>query len=240
MRDQHDRQRQRATQLGQFAIELLPRDLVHGRERFIQQQYLRIAGQRARHRHALLLAAGEFRGPACFEAFEMDPVQQFAAPPVAFGGRPMRHRGGDIAERRQMRKQCVALEHESGGARLGRAVDAGSRVEPRVRSAHDAAFAGPMQAGDAAQDRRLAAAGGADQRQRFAGCAIDVRIERDRRALRDAQMKAPVRCGNGRHAAVRPRGREVEYAIAIATSEHASNTAAMVAAPEASKACIRS
>jgi hypothetical protein len=70
----------------------------------------------------------------------------------------VRKRGFDIVLRRQVRKQRIALEDESGRALLRRAIDVRLGVEPCLTTALDPAQGGAAQPRDAAQDRRLAAA----------------------------------------------------------------------------------
>ncbi len=62
-----------------------------------------------------------------------------------------------------MRKQRVALEHRAHRARLRRPAGQILAVE------QDAAAVRQIEAGDHAQQRRLAAAGGPEQREEFAG-----------------------------------------------------------------------
>jgi hypothetical protein len=70
---------------------------------------------------------------------------------------------GDVGENGAVRPQRVGLEHEAEPARLGRQVDLARGVEQHVAADVDRAAVRPLEAGDGAQQRGLAAAGGAEQ-----------------------------------------------------------------------------
>ncbi len=65
--DKQDRNGQSPPQRGEFRLQLAACGAIDGGKRLIQQQHRRIARQRPRHCHPLLLAAGEFGGPPVFE-----------------------------------------------------------------------------------------------------------------------------------------------------------------------------
>ena len=64
------RDAQAALQLAQFEAHALAQFGVEIAERFVQEQHLRLAHQRARQREPLLLAAGQLRGHAIFVAVQ--------------------------------------------------------------------------------------------------------------------------------------------------------------------------
>ena len=72
--------REPAPNLAQLRVEALPRDLVDRGKRLVEEQNLRIASERPRDRHALLLAAGELGGRRPSQAAEMHEVEQVARP----------------------------------------------------------------------------------------------------------------------------------------------------------------
>ena len=123
VRDQHDRHRERAAQRGQLAIELVPRHAVDGGERFVEQQHLRVARERAGDRDALLLAAGQRRRPPRLEARPGAPAPAARAPA---------RRAPPAADARARRSRCAART----GA--GTARSAGTRGRPSAAAAFSA------------------------------------------------------------------------------------------------------
>ena len=156
----------------------LARAAVHRGERLVQQQHAGIAGQRARHRDALLLAAGELARPPLLETRDVRLREPRPRLRIAFGGRPVEERAGDVLERRQVRKQPVVLRDVADGTLARRPVDAVRRVEPDVVVERDATTAWPQQPGDRAQQRRLAAARRADDADDLARGEREVEVER--------------------------------------------------------------
>ncbi len=63
---------------------------VERRERFVEQQHLRLDGERAGKRDALLLAAGHLVGEAVGEMIELDQAEHFLDAVVDLGLRPCR------------------------------------------------------------------------------------------------------------------------------------------------------
>ena len=181
--------RRRAPQR-QFALEPLPRHPVHRREGFVEQQHLRVARQRPRHRHALLLAAGQLRRHPRFQSGEVNAGEQLARP----AARAPRRQVADAPRSRCPAPTGAETARSSGTRSRWSAAAACDRcrrgVEPGRRRI-DAPGARAVQAGDAAQHRRLAAARRSDQRQRF--------------ARRAGELALPA--GSARCCAGAPRGR---------------------------------
>ena len=75
--DQDDRHRQLPAQVRKFAIELLPGRLVDCRKRFVEQEHVGIAGERAGDRDPLLLAARESGWPAMLKPRQVDKIEEF-------------------------------------------------------------------------------------------------------------------------------------------------------------------
>ena len=85
--------------------QLLPHLRVERAERLVEQQHLRLRGQRAGQRDALPLAAGELRRIARAEALEPDQLQQLVARAraiSAFGDAAHAQAEADVVERSVM------------------------------------------------------------------------------------------------------------------------------------------
>ena len=117
-------------------------------QRLVEQKHARVASECPREPHALALAArerlrlgaGELRNPETLEQ-----VPNAVAPRVA-----------DVLLHRHVREQRVVLEHEADAAALGRQVDPRFGVEQHCAVELDPPAVGSGQAGDRAQDGRLA------------------------------------------------------------------------------------
>jgi hypothetical protein len=123
-------------------------------EGLVQQQRLGAAGQRARERHALLLAARELVRQAPGERRDPDHLQQprdpLAAPLAA--GEPE----ADVVLDAQVGEEGALLGHVADAALLRRQVRA--PVIQRLLAERHGAPLGALEAGDHPQQRRLAAA----------------------------------------------------------------------------------
>ena len=184
--------RELGVQALQLHIQALARAAVHRGERLVQQQHAGIAGQRARHCDALLLAARELARPSLLETRDVRLREPRPRLCIAFRGRPVEERAGDVLERRQVRKEPVVLRDVADGTLASRPVDAVRRVEPDVVVERDATTAWPQQPGDRAQQRRLAAARRADDADDLARGEREVEVERRPVvAERDAQCHRP-------------------------------------------------
>ncbi len=153
--------------LSQQRVDLLAHAAAQRRvqrgERLVQQQRLRTSGQRAGERHALLLAAGELVRQAPCQRRDPDHLQQPGDPLAA--ALAAREPEADVVLDAQMGEQGAFLGHVADAALLGREVRA--PVVERLRAEGDRAPLGALEAGDHAQQRRLAAAGEAEHgRQR--------------------------------------------------------------------------
>ena len=128
--------------------------------------------ERAGERHALLLAAGELVGHAVFHALEADHAQDAVdfLGDLLLGELAQLEAVGDVVEDVVVRQQGVALEDHRGVALVGRELVDGLAAEV------DLALVGALEAGDHAQDRGLAAAGGAQQRHELARGDLDVGV----------------------------------------------------------------
>jgi len=130
-------------------------------QRLVEEQHARPPRERARERDALALAAREIPRARARQVGDAKAVEK----PVEGAAE------GDVLGHGQVREERVVLEDEPDGAFLGAAVDA--RVEPRL-AAHDAAALRPNEARDCAQQRRLARARRADERDRLSGRDLEL------------------------------------------------------------------
>ena len=89
-----------------------------------------------------------------------------------------------------------------------------------------------MQAGDAAQQRRFAAAGGTDQRQQLARRALERGVERDRRVLTQLHLEA-----GSAHCSFFPMRWVRNWISTIEAKQNATSTADSRPAARSSKAC---
>src|SRR5581483_12371984 len=140
-------------------------------ERLVEQQDLRIARERPRHGHALLLSSRKLDRASTIEAGEMHAREQGPGPARALRWGDVRHRRDHVLFRGEMRKERVILEYESDAALLRGEVDSGLAVEPRHAAAFDAATLRLMQTRDRTQHGRLAAARRPDQAEHASGRA---------------------------------------------------------------------
>ncbi len=170
----------------------LVRQLAHGREHFanelgvqrgghlIEQHHLGLHGERARNRHTLLLPPGQFRWVGVFLADQPDLPQLGPRPLDRLGARETQHMHGrldDVGQHREMREQVVLLEHDADLAAervqlLLRHAPAHSvgRLDEADRASVDQhlAVVERLHEVDALQQRALAGAAGADDRDHLA------------------------------------------------------------------------
>jgi hypothetical protein len=129
-------------------------------ERFVEQQHRGLDGEGTGQGHALALAARELRRLAVGELLEVHELEELHHAVVDLLARPMadlepeRH----VAVDRQVLEGGVVLEDEADVAVLRREVGGVDALD------RDRALVGVLEAGDDAQQRRLAAAARAEQR----------------------------------------------------------------------------
>ena len=233
MGNQHHRHVEPATQGADFPIKHLTRDPVHRREGFIQQQRRGLPRQRARDRHALLLAAGKFRRTPPLQPAQIDQRQQAPRLGGPFRARQVIERGPDIAQRRQVRKQPVGLKHHAHPALVRRQAQPRRGIQPDRAADADPRLFGAPQPGDRAQHGRLARTGMAHQRQKLAGFHPERQVERNRPRRPGHDLKRHQR-------SLRPTRRDSQKVSVMVASEIASSTADISAALAVSKLCTRS
>jgi hypothetical protein len=134
-------------------------------QRLVEQDDRRVVDQRPGDRHPLLLAAGQLVRIAVGEVGQAEVLQRRldAAADFGLGHLAQDQRVGDVVEHRLVRPQRVGLEDQAELAFFGRDVDVGGGIVDRPAGDGDAALVRLLQAGDGAQQGRLAGARGAEQ-----------------------------------------------------------------------------
>ena len=138
---------------------------VQGGEGFVQQDKGRGRGQGAGQGRALLLPAGELVRVAPFESPEAGQAQRLGHVAAAALGAGQAE--ADVALDGQVREQRAVLRDVADVPGLGGDVQAGCLQHAAVEQ--DAAAIRGLKPGDQPQQRRLAAAGGAEQGDDVAG-----------------------------------------------------------------------
>ena len=160
-----DQQRRHAValvQLAQARPQLGPDADVEGGERLVEQQHLRMGGERSRQRHALTLAAGELARQPALEALELDQLEQLGDARGDLAARAVPHgqREADVLGHAQVLEERALLVDEADATLAQREI---RDVPPADR---DRADVRPLEARDAPEQRRLAAARGAERLER--------------------------------------------------------------------------
>src|SRR5664279_5333122 len=134
-----------------------------------QKQRVALARALARQGHPLLLAAGDLVGLAFLETLELEQRHQFGNTAVDLGGHQIcaPQPEGDVLPHRKMREQRIVLEHHVDRALMRQHLRDVLAVE------QDAAFVRGLEPGQHPQQRGLAAAAGAEQREKLAGPNVE-------------------------------------------------------------------
>ena len=168
----------RALQFHQFELRLGAQLLVERGKRFVEQENAGPFDQSARQRHALTLAAGKLVDAALAVAIQPQQRQHLldARGDLTAFDLLLAQTEADIALDGEMREQRVVLEHHVDRPPVRRHGADVLAVE------QDAAFARRLEAGQHAQQGRLAAAGRAEQREKLSlrDIQIDVVDGRER------------------------------------------------------------
>ena len=215
-----------------FALQPLHLDLhveaevlVERAERLVEQQDLRVDRERARKRHPLLLTAGELprqplaRTAPCRTSRSISATRSRSAPAAPARLEAVR----DVLRNAHVREQRVVLEHDAAPRSLA------SRCRPaRRRSARCPRLGN--EAGDDAQQRRLAAAARAEQRHELPAGDI--------RSISSTAVTSPKRCVT-RSSVRRWPVRAVRLVIASQAPCASFNCRGTSSRPTASKAAVR-
>ncbi len=159
-------------QRGEFEPGLRPQRRIEVRQRLVEQEHLRIAHQRPADGDALALAAGELLRLALEQVGNPEAVRDHCDAGLGFGP------GGACEAQAELHVlphihvgiERIGLEHHGDAAR-GRSEI--GHVPPADR---DGAFARFLEAGDEAQQGRLAAARRADEDDEFAVRHVEAEI----------------------------------------------------------------
>ena len=167
MRDQHSRDAARAQEIGHGASGAGAQAGVKRRERLVEKHEPRPPRQRPRQRDALLLATGDLVGLAgqhvLLEANHLEELRDL----LVATGRVFRQSKANILRDRQVRKQRTVLRDNADVPQMGGHERDGRRQACLAEL--DGAGIGCVEAGDHAQQRRLARARGADNGEAAAG-----------------------------------------------------------------------
>jgi hypothetical protein len=150
--------------LGELDLELVAKTLVERAERLVHQQHLRLDGDGAGGRNALLLATGERLRVAVGEPVEVDEREHLVDPVV---DRVIRdalpvEAERDVLSDGHVRKQRVILKHHSRVALVGR------HARHVLAGQRDGSAGGRFEPGEHPKRRRLARARGTQQREQLA------------------------------------------------------------------------
>src|SRR5690348_13688773 len=163
MADQDRAEREPALQATQVFQHFRARFAVQIGQRFVQQQGLRLAQQRAADRDAPDLAAGKLAGSAFQERGQFQQVHHVVERMLRGC---MRHAVTEVVANTQVREQPRVLKHHAQIAMRGWQVDVRVAIEQRTVVDRDAPPTWVQQPRDREQGGSLAAAGRAEQRQR--------------------------------------------------------------------------
>ena len=159
VRHEQRRQCQLAQQLGELVPHLGLRMRVQRREWLVEEEHRRLVCQRPRQRDALALAARELGRARGGEVPDPEPLEERF-------DRAAAGTEGDVRPHAQVREEGVVLEDEPDSPPVGREREPERGVEPGLAVERDAAASRLGEPGDDAQRRRLAGAGGPDERDR--------------------------------------------------------------------------
>ena len=159
-----DGQRHRAVQAFEVGQDLgLARRVQRG-QRLVHQQQPRAGRQGAGDGHALALAAGERGGTAVHQRADAEQVHRLVQRDAALGGGDAALAVVEVAAHVEVREQRRLLDHVADRALVGRHEDGAGRVVLPGLAVQRDPSGRPLQSGQRAQQRRLAAARRAEQR----------------------------------------------------------------------------
>lgn len=183
MGDHQRRQPQTHDEFAQEGPRFLAQLGIQVGQRLVQQDDRRAVDQGAADGHALLLAAGELVRVALSQLAQAQLVQHIlnALAHFAAGHAAQLERIGHVVEHGLVRPKRIRLEHQAQVAVLCRHFLARRAVVYQPIADADTPRLGAFEAGDRAQQGRLAAAGGAEQGHHFAlaqvhGHALEDRV----------------------------------------------------------------
>ena len=223
VRDVHHRHADGAVELPELGAHLDAGACVEVRQWLVEQERVGPAHERPRQRDALPLAAGELVWAPLEQVRDADELARLGdarldlALRLVADGEPE----ADVAGHREVGEERVALEDHRDVARAG--------PEPRdvAFADQDRALVDGLEPCDAAQERALAAARGADDHEQLSGLRLEIdSVERDdlAEALRELSHDDPGHRPS--HPAPRSSCRKKRWAIAKTTTTGAVATTA--------------
>ena len=224
VRDVHGGHAEPLVQLGELGPHRDAQLRVEVRERLVHQERLRLAHDRAPHRDALALAARERRRLAVEQLVEPERLRDLLDPPLPLLLRQLAQpqAEGEVLAHRHVRVQRVVLEDHRDVALLRR------RLGDVVAADRDVAVGDVLEPGDHPQQRRLAAAGRADEHDELALVDLQVdgvdRLDAVRVDLRDLVERDPAHACSPPAAGRSPRkpAGSARRAPAVSSSQSAS------------------
>ena len=173
--DEDHRLAELAVEADHLVLHIAPDQRVEGAEGFVEEHHLGVAGEGASEADPLLLATRELVGIAVCHPIQADETDHLTRPlhPSLLGLTPELEAEGDVVEHPPMRQQAEVLEdhREPAPTQLPQALRAGLADVLAVEV--DLAGRRFDQAGETADQRRLAAAGQAHHHEDLAGLDIE-------------------------------------------------------------------
>ena len=171
VRDEHERDAGGLLDVLELLLHILAQLQIERGERLVEQQHARAAHECARDGDALLLSAGQARDVAPLKARELDEREHLADLLLDLVARQLllAQREGDVFKHVQVGEEGVALKDGVDVALVRRDVVDALTEEENVP------LVGRFKAADHAQRCGLAAAGGAEQREKFV--VVDVEVD---------------------------------------------------------------
>ena len=170
VRDEHERDAGGLLDVLELLLHVLAQLQVERGERLVEQQHARPAHERARNGDALLLSAGQARDVAALEARELDEREHLVDLLLDLVARQLllAQRKRHVFKHVQVGEEGVALENGVDVALVRR------NVVDALTEKEDVALIRRFKAANHAQGRGLAAAGRAEQRQKFVVVNVEV------------------------------------------------------------------
>ena len=172
--DEHGRHTERGEQPSHLGPHLHPQGGVEVRERLVEEQHAGFGGEGTGQRHPLLLPPGERAGQPVAQALEADHGERPVHPRRPG---PAGQAVGDVRGHGHVREQGPVLEHHADLASLGRHPDRVARQHAPAGADH--AGVGPLEPGDRAQQRGLAAPARSEEGDDLAGADLQVDVHED-------------------------------------------------------------
>ena len=170
VRDEHERDAGGLLDVFELLLHVLAQLQVERGERFVEQQHARTAHERTRNGDALLLSAGQTRDVAALEARELDEREHLVDLLLDLVARQLllAQRKRHVFKHVQVGEEGVALKNGVDAALVRR------NVVDALTEEENVALVRRFKAADHAQGRGFAAAGRAEQRQKFVVVNVEI------------------------------------------------------------------